>query len=107
VGVTPTKIFPPPGLPPEISLTDFAFFLSAKILKGGRCALCRISYDGAYRSTSLREDIYYRQMSLETLLIGVDVGGTNTDSVLVDPHQVGELNKGVLSWNKDVTTSDS
>jgi N-methylhydantoinase A/oxoprolinase/acetone carboxylase beta subunit/DUF917 family protein len=58
------------------------------------------------KSTALRENICYREMSLKTLLIGVDVGGTNTDSVLVDPHQVGEVNKGVLSWNKAVTTSE-
>ncbi|CDR47249.1 CYFA0S30e00870g1_1 [Cyberlindnera fabianii] len=40
------------------------------------------------------------------ILIGVDVGGTNTDSVLVDPHKVSEANKGILAWNKLVTTKD-
>lgn len=41
-----------------------------------------------------------------TLLIGVDVGGTNTDSVLIDPNLVDTENKGVLSWNKSVTTKE-
>lgn len=40
------------------------------------------------------------------LLIGVDVGGTNTDSVLIDPTQFEEESKGVLAWNKMATTSD-
>ncbi|QPG75302.1 hypothetical protein FOA43_002653 [Brettanomyces nanus] len=42
----------------------------------------------------------------KALLIGVDVGGTNTDCVLIDPSEFGNENKGVLSWNKVVTTAD-
>lgn len=38
-------------------------------------------------------------------LIGIDVGGTNTDSVLLEPSKFKE-NKGVVSWNKSVTTPD-
>lgn len=40
------------------------------------------------------------------LLIGVDVGGTNTDCVAIDPTQLTSKTKGVLGWNKMVTTSD-
>ncbi|KAK6202509.1 uncharacterized protein RJT21DRAFT_118560 [Scheffersomyces amazonensis] len=41
-----------------------------------------------------------------SLLIGIDVGGTNTDSVLLDPTKSKESNRGVLAWNKSNTTSD-
>ncbi|KAH3669216.1 hypothetical protein OGAPHI_001337 [Ogataea philodendri] len=40
------------------------------------------------------------------LLIGVDVGGTNTDSVLMNPLALDSPNRGVLAWNKSATTSD-
>lgn len=39
-------------------------------------------------------------------LIGIDVGGTNTDSVLLDPRRVNEPNHGIFSWHKSVTTPD-
>ncbi|CUM68153.1 uncharacterized protein PRCAT00005870001 [Priceomyces carsonii] len=39
-------------------------------------------------------------------LVGVDVGGTNTDSVLLDVSQINCDNRGVLAWNKSSTTSD-
>ncbi|CDK26230.1 unnamed protein product [Kuraishia capsulata CBS 1993] len=41
-----------------------------------------------------------------TLLIGVDVGGTNTDSVLLNPEDFDKENRGVLAWYKSPTTSD-
>ncbi|KAK6199903.1 uncharacterized protein RJT21DRAFT_37566 [Scheffersomyces amazonensis] len=42
-----------------------------------------------------------------SLLIGIDVGGTNTDSVLIDPKKTTESTKrGVLAWNKSTTTAD-
>ncbi|KAA8917558.1 hypothetical protein TRICI_000251 [Trichomonascus ciferrii] len=40
------------------------------------------------------------------VLIGVDVGGTNTDSVLLDPNEFDQEHRGVLAWNKNVTTDD-
>lgn len=40
------------------------------------------------------------------VLIGVDVGGTNTDSVLLDPNEFDKEHRGVLAWNKSVTTDD-
>uniref|UniRef100_A0A060T268 ARAD1C22924p n=1 Tax=Blastobotrys adeninivorans TaxID=409370 RepID=A0A060T268_BLAAD len=40
------------------------------------------------------------------VLIGVDVGGTNTDSVLLDPNEFDQEHRGVLAWNKSVTTND-
>jgi len=43
-------------------------------------------------------------MSKRNLLIGVDVGGTNTDSVLVDPSTSGDIR--VLAWNKEITTAE-
>ncbi|OLL26924.1 Hydantoin utilization protein A [Neolecta irregularis DAH-3] len=46
-----------------------------------------------------------RKSSL-ALRIGVDVGGTNTDSVLIDPSRVNEPNGGILAWYKTATTKD-
>ncbi|AGO11287.1 AaceriACR027Cp [[Ashbya] aceris (nom. inval.)] len=40
------------------------------------------------------------------LLIGVDVGGTNSDLVVLDPKRISEPNRGVLAWHKAVTTPD-
>ncbi|ODV93509.1 hypothetical protein PACTADRAFT_36122 [Pachysolen tannophilus NRRL Y-2460] len=40
------------------------------------------------------------------LLIGVDVGGTNTDSVLLNPKDFNTESRGVLSWHKSNTTAD-
>ncbi|KAG7827999.1 hypothetical protein KL920_004249 [Ogataea angusta] len=42
----------------------------------------------------------------QKLLIGVDVGGTNTDSVLINPLALDTKNRGVLAWNKSATTAD-
>lgn len=42
----------------------------------------------------------------EDLLIGIDVGGTNTDSVLLKPASFEEENRGVLSFHKTATTPD-
>ncbi|KAK5658948.1 hypothetical protein OQA88_1766 [Cercophora sp. LCS_1] len=36
--------------------------------------------------------------------IGVDVGGTNTDGVLLDPSASAQPSRGILSWNKTPTT---
>ncbi|KAJ7265469.1 hypothetical protein B0H12DRAFT_1262176 [Mycena haematopus] len=38
--------------------------------------------------------------------IGVDVGGTNTDGVLLDPSATSQGNKGILAWHKSPTTLD-
>lgn len=40
------------------------------------------------------------------LLIGIDVGGTNTDSVMIDPDQLTSENRGVLAYHKSSTTAD-
>lgn len=40
-----------------------------------------------------------------SLRVGVDVGGTNTDAVLLDPAAVNEKNRGVLAFHKSTTTS--
>ncbi|XPS93567.1 hypothetical protein M3J09_002912 [Ascochyta lentis] len=40
------------------------------------------------------------------LRIGVDVGGTNTDGVIIDPTRSGEVDKGIVAWHKAPTTSD-
>lgn len=40
------------------------------------------------------------------LRIGVDVGGTNTDGVILDPNRASEPDKGILAWHKSATTSD-
>lgn len=45
-------------------------------------------------------------MTSDSLLIGIDVGGTNTDSVLLDPSSFGTENRGVLAFHKAATTAD-
>ncbi|CDO93425.1 unnamed protein product [Kluyveromyces dobzhanskii CBS 2104] len=40
------------------------------------------------------------------LLIGVDVGGTNSDLVVIDPLKLENSDRGVLAWHKSVTTPD-
>jgi len=40
------------------------------------------------------------------LRIGVDVGGTNTDGVILDPSATTDPEKAVLAWHKAPTTSD-
>ncbi|RLV84351.1 Hydantoin utilization protein A [Meyerozyma sp. JA9] len=45
-------------------------------------------------------------MSEKNLLIGIDVGGTNTDSVLLDPSKFASETRGVISYHKSSTTAD-
>ncbi|KAK7422720.1 hypothetical protein QQX98_001508 [Neonectria punicea] len=40
------------------------------------------------------------------LRIGVDVGGTNTDGVIVDPFQSAAQDKGIVAWHKAPTTTN-
>ena len=40
------------------------------------------------------------------LRIGVDVGGTNTDGVIIDPSQASSPNKGILAHHKAPTTTN-
>ncbi|ODV74310.1 uncharacterized protein CYBJADRAFT_166998 [Cyberlindnera jadinii NRRL Y-1542] len=40
------------------------------------------------------------------LLVGVDVGGTNSDLVVLDPSRLEEEDRGVIAWHKSVTTPD-
>lgn len=44
-------------------------------------------------------------MTHGNLLIGIDVGGTNTDSVLIDPSSLKE-NRGLIDYHKVSTTAD-
>ncbi|KAK0671031.1 hypothetical protein QBC41DRAFT_271409 [Cercophora samala] len=42
-----------------------------------------------------------------TLRIGVDVGGTNTDGVILDPSRANDSKtRGILAWHKAATTPD-
>ncbi|KAF1932111.1 hydantoinase [Didymella exigua CBS 183.55] len=41
-----------------------------------------------------------------SLRIGVDVGGTNTDGVIIDPTRSRESDKGIVAWHKAPTTAD-
>ncbi|KAK5121095.1 hypothetical protein LTR85_005579 [Meristemomyces frigidus] len=43
---------------------------------------------------------------LKSVRIGVDVGGTNTDAVAIDPSQQFEASRGVLAHHKTPTTPD-
>ncbi|KAK3989927.1 hypothetical protein QBC44DRAFT_395417 [Cladorrhinum sp. PSN332] len=40
------------------------------------------------------------------LRIGVDVGGTNTDGVVLDPSRAGDPDKGIIAWHKAATTAN-
>lgn len=40
------------------------------------------------------------------LRIGVDVGGTNTDGVILDPRAASSPDRGILAYHKTPTTSD-
>ncbi|SPN99127.1 related to D-amino acid hydantoin hydrolase (hydantoinase) [Cephalotrichum gorgonifer] len=40
------------------------------------------------------------------LRIGVDVGGTNTDGVVLDPSLASSPDKGIVAWHKAPTTPD-
>ncbi|XXG94518.1 hypothetical protein Hte_000775 [Hypoxylon texense] len=41
-----------------------------------------------------------------TLRIGVDVGGTNTDGVVLDPSRALDPDKGIVAWHKTPTTTN-
>lgn len=41
-----------------------------------------------------------------TLRIGVDVGGTNTDGVILDPSRASDPDRGILAWHKTPTTAN-
>ncbi|OJD31999.1 hydantoinase protein [Diplodia corticola] len=45
-------------------------------------------------------------MAVKRLRIGVDVGGTNTDGVILDPLRASEPDKGILAWHKAPTTTN-
>jgi N-methylhydantoinase A/oxoprolinase/acetone carboxylase beta subunit len=40
------------------------------------------------------------------LRIGVDVGSTNTDGVILDPARAAEPDKGIVAWHKAATTTN-
>ncbi|KAI0476256.1 hypothetical protein GGR56DRAFT_693571 [Xylariaceae sp. FL0804] len=40
------------------------------------------------------------------LRIGVDVGGTNTDGVILDPTDAAGASRGIVAWKKSSTTPD-
>ncbi|KAH8913122.1 hydantoinase [Coniochaeta sp. PMI_546] len=40
------------------------------------------------------------------LRVGVDVGGTNTDGVILDPTRAHETDKGIVAWHKAPTTTN-
>ncbi|KAK7751834.1 hypothetical protein SLS62_006135 [Diatrype stigma] len=40
------------------------------------------------------------------LRVGVDVGGTNTDGVVLDPSRASEPDRGIIAWHKAPTTTN-
>ncbi|KAI1336904.1 DUF917-domain-containing protein [Xylariaceae sp. FL0016] len=40
------------------------------------------------------------------LRIGVDVGGTNTDGVILDPSRAADPDRGIVAWHKAPTTTN-
>ena len=45
-------------------------------------------------------------LSTKKLRIGVDVGGTNTDGVIIDPTRASEPDRGIVAWHKAPTTTN-
>ncbi|KKA29102.1 hypothetical protein TD95_002776 [Thielaviopsis punctulata] len=45
-------------------------------------------------------------MSPPSLRIGVDVGGTNTDGVILDPAKSAAADRGIVAWKKSSTTTN-
>ncbi|KAI1878483.1 uncharacterized protein JN550_000665 [Neoarthrinium moseri] len=45
-------------------------------------------------------------MKVPYLRIGVDVGGTNTDGVILDPLRSSEPGRGIVAWKKSSTTKN-
>lgn len=45
-------------------------------------------------------------MGQRKLLIGVDVGGTNSDLVILEPEKLNTESRGIIAWHKSVTTPD-
>ncbi|KAF5007701.1 hypothetical protein FDECE_5949 [Fusarium decemcellulare] len=41
-----------------------------------------------------------------SLRIGVDVGGTNTDGVILDPTRSSDADRGIVAWKKSSTTKN-
>ncbi|KAM0346907.1 hypothetical protein ACHAPU_005247 [Fusarium lateritium] len=44
--------------------------------------------------------------SSRRLRVGIDVGGTNTDAVLIDPLQTSRPDHGIIAWHKEPTTTN-
>ncbi|KAM0546694.1 hypothetical protein ACHAPJ_010731 [Fusarium lateritium] len=44
--------------------------------------------------------------SQRRLRVGIDVGGTNTDGVLIDPLQTPGPDRGIIAWHKEPTTTN-
>ncbi|CAF3441362.1 unnamed protein product [Fusarium graminearum] len=40
------------------------------------------------------------------LRVGIDVGGTNTDGVLIDPLKTSGPDRGIIAWHKEPTTTN-
>lgn len=45
-------------------------------------------------------------LGTKKLRIGVDVGGTNTDGVVIDPTRASEPDRGIVAWHKAPTTTN-
>ncbi|KAH7051996.1 hypothetical protein B0J12DRAFT_751463 [Macrophomina phaseolina] len=45
-------------------------------------------------------------MAAKRLRVGIDVGGTNTDGVILDPLRSSQPDKGIIAWNKAPTTTN-
>lgn len=43
---------------------------------------------------------------LRRLVIGLDIGGTNTDLTVIEPEKIETPSRGVIAWTKSVTTPD-
>lgn len=61
---------------------------------------------GKLSSKSVGNTSPIQAMSSKRLRIGVDVGGTNTDGVIIDPSLTSTANKGIVAYHKSPTTTN-
>ncbi|KAJ4145856.1 hypothetical protein LMH87_004688 [Akanthomyces muscarius] len=57
-------------------------------------------------ATLQRTQVADNDASTAGFRIGVDVGGTNTDGVIIDPSQLQSDNRGIVAWHKAPTTQE-
>lgn len=85
-----------------VRLRLVTFTLSARFVSSSRSLVH--SYKLSRRTRRL--STFSNMAASRHLRIGVDVGGTNTDGVIIDPSQTSSAEKGIIAWHKAPTTTN-